>query len=60
MFDDNDKVRIMMQGEDGMIWCEKNNVTREWAEENGSSLCFEYENAQWWIELETPLPPFLD
>ena len=53
-------VRIMMRGEDGMIWCEKNNVTEEWAEENGDSLCFEYENAQWWVEKEENFDFFIE
>jgi len=46
--------RIMVRGEDGMLWCEANGKTREWCEKNGDSLCFEYANASWWIEDESP------
>lgn len=44
--------RIMIRGEDNSLWCETNNKTREWCEENGDRLCSKYENARWFIEQE--------
>lgn len=46
--------RIMIRGEDGMVWCEINHKTLDWCENNGDTLCSEYENAQWWIENDEP------
>jgi len=51
----SDKYRVMVQGEDGMLWCEGNNLKEDAAEE----LCREcveerFENARAWIETETP------
>lgn len=44
--------RIMMQGEDGALWCEVNNKSYNWCNNNGDELCSKYENAKWWIEQE--------
>lgn len=54
------KYRIMIKGEDGMIWCEMNNVTEEYAEQHGEELCKQYENATWWIEKEEVEVPYYD
>jgi len=52
------KYRIMIKGEDGMIWCEKNNVTEEYVEAYGEDLCEQYEGATWWIEEEDEVPHY--
>ena len=51
------KYRIMIQGEDHTLWCEVNNKSLEWCENNGDRLCHEYENATWFIEAENPRVP---
>jgi len=51
----SDLYRVMIQGEDGGLWCEVNNKPLEWCEENGGKLCDRYENATWFIEKESNL-----
>jgi len=55
-----DKYRVMIQGEDGMLWCEANNLTYEQAQDNGDEYCDRYENATWWIEKEESVMPFFN
>ena len=54
------RYRVMVEGEDHSVWCEKNNLTREQAYECGGTIHTMYEGAHWWLEIETPVNTFQD